>query len=90
MPSVGHPTVGGGGAVSYISVHQSMLRGVSVYVHPGPASWNPVTKVEAPVVPMSPFITVLIPWLVIPAPPPKAPNVDAVPRLGPMGQRRDR
>ena len=49
-------------------------------------SWNPVTKVEAAVVPILPLITVLIPELVNPALPPVAPaNVEAVPRLGPVG-----
>ena len=60
------------------------LSGVSVYMHPGPASWNPVTNVEAPVVPMSPLITVSVPALVIPAPPPIDPKVEAVPRFGPV------
>ena len=34
---------------------------------------------------MSPLITVLIPWLVMPAPPPIDPKVEAVPRFGPTG-----
>ncbi len=34
-------------------------------------------SVDAAVVPMSPLITVLIPWLVDPAEPPKSPNVEA-------------
>src|ERR1700733_16274656 len=34
---------------------------------------------------MSPLITVLIPWLVMPAAPPMDPKVEAVPRLGPTG-----
>jgi len=45
-------------------------------------SWNPVTRVEAPVVPIFPLLmTVRIPWLVIPAAPPKAPKEAADPRL---------
>ena len=36
-------------------------------------------------VPISPLITVLIPWLVIPAPPPKPPKVEAAPRFGRVG-----
>ena len=43
-------------------------------------SWNPVIVEEAAVVPMSPLITVLIPELVIPAPPPKPPKGAAAPR----------
>jgi hypothetical protein len=35
---------------------------------------------EAPVVPISPLIAVKIPWLVIPAPPPKTANGTAAPR----------
>src|SRR6476619_4562605 len=54
-------------------------------MQPGPASWNPVTKVEAAVVPRSPFTTVLIPWFVAPALPPKDPKVAVSPRGGPTG-----
>ena len=36
-------------------------------------------SVDAAVVPMSPLITVLIPWLVDPAEPPKSPKVEAAP-----------
>jgi hypothetical protein len=51
-------------------------------------SWNPVIKVEAAVVPIetgwpaAPVITVEIPWLVIPALPPKPPKRAAAPRAG--------
>jgi hypothetical protein len=38
--------------------------------------------VDAPVVPISPVIAVAVPWLVMPAPPPKTAKVDAAPRLG--------
>jgi hypothetical protein len=37
------------------------------------------------VVPRSPFTTVLIPWLVAPALPPKDPKVAVTPRGGPTG-----
>src|SRR5258706_15327490 len=43
-------------------------------------SWNPVINVEAPVVPIFPLITVLRPWLVIPAEPPKPAKGAAAPR----------
>src|ERR1700738_5461820 len=56
-------------------------------MHPGPASWNPVTRVETPVVAIFPLITVRVPWLVIPAPPPKPPKGAALARLGPTGAR---
>jgi hypothetical protein len=62
-----------------------VLLPVSVYVHPVPPSWNPVTTVDTPVVPMSPLISVLIPWFVIPAPPPNDPKVEATPRFGATG-----
>ena len=60
------------------------MSGVSVY--PSPVlSWNPVIAVETAVDPISPpLMTVRIPWLVIPAPPPKPPNVAAVLRFGAM------
>src|SRR3984893_4041323 len=54
-------------------------------MHPVPWSWKPVTRVETPVVPISPLMMVLMPWLVIPAPPPKDPKVAALARLGPTG-----
>ena len=54
-------------------------------MHPVPGSRNPVINVEAPVVPRSPLISVLVPVLVIPAPPPNAPKVEAAPRLGRVG-----
>jgi hypothetical protein len=38
--------------------------------------------VEAPVVPISPVIAVAVPWLVMPAPPPKTAKEAAEPRLG--------
>jgi hypothetical protein len=38
--------------------------------------------VEAPVVPISPVIAVAVPWLVMPAPPPKTAKDAAEPRLG--------
>jgi hypothetical protein len=38
--------------------------------------------VEAPVVPIFPVIAVAVPWLVMPAPPPKTAKVDAEPRFG--------
>ena len=60
VPSDGHPTVGGGGAVYMVPLTAPTLLPVSVYVHPAPASWKPVTTVEAPVVPISQFIIVLI------------------------------
>ena len=82
VPSSEHVPFGGGGAVSMFPFTIPMLLPVSVYVHPTPASWNPVTSVEAAVVPMSPLITVSIPWLVMPALPPKVPNVAAAPKFG--------
>src|SRR4029077_7097459 len=85
VPSDGHPTVGGGAAVYIFPLTVPTLLPVSVYVQPGPASWNPVTKVEAAVVPRSPFTTVLIPWFVAPALPPKDPKVTVTPRFGPTG-----
>src|SRR5208283_399188 len=38
--------------------------------------------VEAPVVPILPVIAVAVPWLVMPAPPPKTAKEAAVPRFG--------
>ena len=82
VPSVGHATVGGGGAVYIFPLTAPMLSGVSVYMHPGPGSWKPVTAVETAVVPIPPLLIIVrIPWLVIPAVPPKAPKVVADPRL---------
>ena len=54
-------------------------------MHPVPGSRNPVINVEPPVVPMSPLISVLVPVLVMPAPPPNVPKVEAAPRLGRVG-----
>ena len=49
-------------------------------MQPGPASWKSVTSGEAAVVPIAPLLmTVLTPWLVMPAEPPKAPNGNAAP-----------
>jgi hypothetical protein len=45
--------------------------------------------VEAPVVPISPVIAVAVPWLVMPAPPPKTAKVDAEPRLGAAARTAD-
>jgi hypothetical protein len=39
--------------------------------------------VEAPVVPISPVIAVKVPWLVMPAPPPKTAKEAATPRVDP-------
>jgi hypothetical protein len=44
-----------------------------------------VIIVEAPVVPISPVITVLVPWLVMPAPPPNTAKEAAEPRMGAAG-----
>jgi len=71
-----------GGAVSITPFTCPTFSVVSVYVHGHTTptigrvvSWNPVISVEAPVVAIPPLlITVWIPWLVIPAPPPSAPN----------------
>ena len=38
--------------------------------------------VDAPVVPIFPVIAVAVPWLVMPAPPPKTAKDDAEPRFG--------
>jgi hypothetical protein len=38
--------------------------------------------VDAPVVPISPVMAVEVPWLVMPAPPPKTAKVAATPRVG--------
>src|SRR3954462_6129684 len=75
LPSLGQPRVGGGAAVKMPPVTLPMLEVVSVYVQPGPASWKPVISVEAAVVPIAPLLmTVWVPWLVIPAEPPKEPK----------------
>src|ERR1700722_5130808 len=88
VPSFGHVIVGGGVAVYIVPLTAPTLSVVSVYMHPDGGtygtvlSWNPVTVVDAPIVPISPLITVLIPWLVNPAGPPMAPaKVPEVPRL---------
>src|ERR1035438_7734685 len=86
VPSSGQlGALGGGAAVSMTPFTCPMLSGVCVYVHGHTAptigrlvSWNPVIKVETPVVPIFPLTTVLVPWLVIPAAPPKPPNSDMV------------
>ena len=41
---------------------------------------KPVTVVDTPVVPMSPLMTVRMPWLVMPAEPPKMPKGAALPK----------
>jgi hypothetical protein len=48
-----------------------------------------VIIVEAPVVPMLPVMAVPVPWLVIPAPPPKTAKKAARPRLGAAGDETD-
>ena len=86
VPSSAQLTVGGGGAVSITPFTCPTFSVVSVYVHGHTTptigrvvSWNPVISVEAPVVAIPPLlITVWIPWLVIPAPPPSAPNSEIV------------
>jgi hypothetical protein len=65
------PVVPGAGASQLtMPLTSPILSVVSVYTS-ALLSWNPVTKVEAPVVPILPLTTVLIPSLVMPALPPK-------------------
>src|SRR5436190_8249881 len=95
VPSAGQVMFGGGAAVMIVPFTAPWLSGVSVYAHPVTrgvygieVSWNPVISVEAPVVPIdtgwpcAPTITVLKPWLVIPALPPRPPNAPTAPRAG--------